>query len=461
METLLDLGADPNVIGARRSSPLHIACLASQSNTSLINKLFKLGAQIDFTDATGKTALHYAAVFCPDALPILPMLSGDNASLYATDDEGWTVFHYACAGPRGFISQSVEQLKPRFRDAFFPFDFICRLETEETLSVLEFALDTNDKVWGIKNLVWRDRDTGMNPVHISCKNRLDKPLQLICQNPRDMNIYAIQTSDWKTPLILAASANSVVKIRLLLQGMNLAIGFRSEVIKRGKSRQYYLDEDNPGPAENNYSHIDNESDDNEQQQQQLLSKQHLSSNDSAKQDNGTSKISPNKKMVSDRPLSARERSIILNSQTQYGWTALHYAASYGNSEMVRLLIAERNIDLIPPQTRAAPSPLELAKASGNPLCVTILKEALIAKEQRKLKKTRSKTAKMPRMDWCHEEIWKSKSKLKPLLLGIRGVVILVCVAFLYQNFRSTLETKFLERNADNVIESAKFKATHS
>ncbi len=50
-------------------------------------------------------------------------------------------------------------------------------------------------------------------------------------------------------------------------------------------------------------------------------------------------------------LSARARSIVLNSRDRRGWTALHHAANHGNSEIVHLLVNQRNIDVTPPVRR--------------------------------------------------------------------------------------------------------------
>ncbi|MCJ1472235.1 hypothetical protein MMC13_000882 [Lambiella insularis] len=417
MDLLLNLGADPNVITARGASPLHIACLAGRLCAPLIKKLLNLGASVEFQDATGKTVLHYAAVFCPDALPIL---LGNDPSLYIEDDEGWNAFQYACAGPKGFLSSSLEHLRPENHHTHYFLDLVCGLDIEESLPMLVSILDTERSFEN--NLAQRDFYTGMNAVHTSARNEFTGLLRVICQSPRKMSIYAVQTSDRKTPLILAAAKKLTGNVRLLLQGISIAIGAGDEVVKHGKSRQYYIDRDNSGPTENDYSHVASE---NGYIEEPLSSETPSTDSDGGisvilnNEDEGNqlSSSAPEKRKF--RPLSTRERSIILNTRTQYGWTALHYAASHGNSEMVELLVAERNIDLAPPQTRAAPSPLDLARASGNPLCVAALKDALAARERRErdaMKETESRIGN-----------WKSR-----LVLAIRGLVVFACMVYLYR-----------------------------
>jgi len=456
---LLDVGANPNIVNRQGVTPLHIACSAEQkSQIPLINKLLSCGANVNLKDTDGKTALHYAAVFCPDALPSLLKAGPD---LYERDalGRGWKPMEYACAGPRGFKADSISRLRGEdWLHWESPLRLTCALESDDGLSLIESIIDTENLEQRDHNermLTDRDFDTIENAIHISCKNKSDGPLRLVCKKPRHWYTYAVQTKDYKTPFVLAAESNSTEKVRLIIQGIRIAIG-------DGPDGEYYLGLNNPGPKEHHYSYItdenihaankvdekegnekegngegaggeeaggeeadDKNADKTVQKTSTAWHPKHF--NWSYDDQTGTTHIKINR----DHPspfLSPCERSLLFNSRTLYGWTALHYAADHGNADMVRLLVAEPNIDLTPPVVRCAPAPLDLAKARGDPLCVAVLREAIAARKEKSAqadsKRSGAENAENGKPRW---PTWTGK-----LLLGMRVGVVCACVAYLWQ-----------------------------
>lgn len=386
---LLDAGAYPNVVSHQGLTPLHVACTAKPSQVTLVKRLIQHGADVNIKCPDGKTALHYAAMCSPETLPIL---LDAGAHCPERDDDprscGWNAMQYACAGPNGFVAQSVEHLQSHHWEDSDVVRFVCAIQAEESIPLITRMVDSN---WP---LGIQDGFTGETPVHIGCKNRSDGPLQLICRKPRPWYVYAIQTLKNETPLILAAKNNSAVKIDLLLRGVRI-----SEKVDLDKV--YHGGPENRAFTKHACSFID----DGGEPVQEPAS---LTS----------SPTMPNK-------LSLRERSFILNAQDPWGWTALHHAADHGNEAMLRLLVAEPNIDLEPPVKRAAPTPMALAKATGNTLAVTMLTEAKASRAGQRKKREEDK------MMQSKVKSPNRQDATKRLVLALKIAVVSICVAWLW------------------------------
>ena len=387
---LLNAGANPNVVSCQGLTPLHVACTAKPSQVTLVKRLVQLGADVNIVCPDGKTAIHYAAMFSPETLPIL---LDARADCRKRDDDprfcGWNAMQYACAGPDGFVAQSVEHLQSHHWEDSDIVRFVCAIQAEESIPLITRMVDSN---WPLGT---QDGFTGESPVHISCKNRSDGPMQLICRKPRPWYVYAIQTLKNETPLVLAAKNNSAVKIDLLLRGVRISEKFDLDKVYHG------------GPENCAFTnHPCSFIDDGGEQDQESAS---LTS----------SPTTPNK-------LSPRERSFILNAQDPWGWTALHHAADHGNEAILRLLVAEPNIDLEPPVTRAAPTPMALAKATGNTLAVTVLAEAIASRAKRRKKLEEDKVMLLKVKSTNRHDA------KKRLVLGLKIAVVSICVAWLWK-----------------------------
>lgn len=382
---LLDAGANPNVVSCQGLTPLHVACTAKPSQVTLVKRLVQLGADVNIVCPDGKTALHYAAMFSPETLPIL---LDARADCFQRDDDprfcGWKAMQYACAGPDGFVAQSVKHLQSHHWEDSDIVRFVCAIQAEQSIPLITRMVDSN---WPLGT---QDGFTGESPVHISCKNRSDGPIQLICRKPRPWYVYAIQTLKNETPLILAAKNNSAVKIDLLLRGVRISETFDLDKV-------YYGGPENCAFTKHACSFID----------------------DGGEQVQEPAPTTPNK-------LSLRERSFILNAQDPWGWTALHHAADHGNEAILRLLVAEPNIDLEPPVTRAAPTPMALAKATGNTLAVTVLAEAKASRAKRRKKCEEDKMMQLKVKSPNRQDA------KKRLVLALKIAVVSICVAWLWK-----------------------------
>jgi ankyrin repeat protein len=94
VQTLLDEGADPNVVGTGNVTPLIWACANRQAGLQLV--LLDKGADVNARDDLGRTALMYA-VWAPDAMDLL---INAGADVEAVDNNGVSVLaHAVLAGP--------------------------------------------------------------------------------------------------------------------------------------------------------------------------------------------------------------------------------------------------------------------------------------------------------------------------------------------------------------------------
>lgn len=103
---LLRFGSPVNEAGAKRATPLHIACCCS--DVEVVKILLQRGADPGLRDQEGHTPLHLAAAWSTEeVVMVLLSLPGTQSLVNATDTNGWTPLHLACN-----VSPSADQIKP-------------------------------------------------------------------------------------------------------------------------------------------------------------------------------------------------------------------------------------------------------------------------------------------------------------------------------------------------------------
>lgn len=102
---LIEAGADPQVVGSRRTTPLHW-CVR---DIDLLTLFLDRGSNVNARTDTGLTPLHYAVQH--EQAKALPTLIARGADVNAKDDEGSTALHLLASRPGAAdVKQSVQLL---------------------------------------------------------------------------------------------------------------------------------------------------------------------------------------------------------------------------------------------------------------------------------------------------------------------------------------------------------------
>ncbi|CAB0030574.1 unnamed protein product [Trichogramma brassicae] len=159
-ESLLRNGADPNVAGAKGSTPLHIVCKSDYGGRDFARAFFELLAdtdqwvEIDAVDNLGNAPLHLALT--RERENAVEFLLRHTANPNLANAEGLTPLHIVCQG-------SLDE--DRFLDQFF------KIAEEENETVI---VDPRDK-------------TGNTPLHLALRDGKKKKAETLLRRGADPN----------------------------------------------------------------------------------------------------------------------------------------------------------------------------------------------------------------------------------------------------------------------------------
>jgi ankyrin repeat protein len=96
VQILVELKADINAPNRSRQTPLHVACLAGETNCAkVVRFLLDHGADASLRTADGATPLYCASV--TGRQEMARMLLEHGVDIEATNDQGWTPLQIASA----------------------------------------------------------------------------------------------------------------------------------------------------------------------------------------------------------------------------------------------------------------------------------------------------------------------------------------------------------------------------
>ncbi|KAK3542269.1 hypothetical protein QTP86_021992 [Hemibagrus guttatus] len=205
-EILLDMGMDPNIIGAKEQMPLHLSAIHNQP--ALMALLLQNGAQINAVTQEGFTALHLASQ-SGHKEAVAQLLEG-KADVHAQDRQARTALHWAAAqGDVGivklllFAGSNADAVE---KDRKTPLHLAAIAGHAQTVSTL---LTAKAKVAA------KDMD-GCTALHYAAKNGHIRAATALLTFSQNKNVN--ERNIWRrTPLHLAAEYGKERVIGLLLE----------------------------------------------------------------------------------------------------------------------------------------------------------------------------------------------------------------------------------------------------
>jgi ankyrin repeat protein len=372
LDVLLDLGANPNVRGSDGITAAHLCC--SRDGYSMhehedapmvegaIRKLVALGADINATDHFRRTPLHYAVVHAPSVVDTLIALGAD---VYATDSYQRSALVYACSSNTYHIripsaQLLLSRLDENFIGTYIDWDPVVAAifrdnsywsnkdEVDAYISLVKEIIERAESYK--RNTLCKMDSHGNTPIHRACTAYNLSLLRAACQGKRIWQVFCIQNQSGRTPLILSALSGSQC-LEAVLQGIMHSIHSDRTYVNFKMPENFF-------PSHRQYSQVPNDP--------RL---------DILYTELGAT-ISLDKKEGETIP-TREARAQCLNMCDAYGWTAIHYAAQFGDTESLRLLLEQPGLDIGPAKrTGEVPTPMELALGSDNADCVRLLRDAI-------------------------------------------------------------------------------------
>jgi ankyrin repeat protein len=423
VSNLVNLGANPLMKMPGGATLLHIHCgynrggikpHEEQRARDMICQLVSLGADPNAQDDFGRTPLHYAAVYKPAAVAPLLECQADAA---LPDRFCRSPYEYAIANHRQFNPTSAElMLRYGFGRGHLIFERLLRRACtgngwqDDNDNGSSLAADQRRAAdWivrvGMKTDWWFlggiDPLSGDTDLHAACKSRSLIPLRAICKASVDWQAFSMQDRNGRTPLMLAVLRwDADERVALVLGGIAASVARPdAELVRHDQAstecvvgiRRRYTCQDLDGT----YIVVDEPAMCYRLRESAVC--RHLGSEwspfeipigkSSAFLQDGSRHEGPDKPLSEadetaviegNRDIPADARAQCLNMRDVAGWTALHYAVSRRNTEVVRLLLGEEGliVDESKESTYGAPLPLELAEGNRDSECRRLVSEAI-------------------------------------------------------------------------------------
>jgi ankyrin repeat protein len=377
---LLDLGADPNVRGSNDITAAHLCCTRDGYSVrehehapkvdESIRKLVALGADINATDSLRRTPLHYAVVHAPSVVNTLIELGAD---LYATDSQQRSALLYACNNNTYSTRISSAQLLLSHlyyshKGGYIDWDPIVSamfqdntyLRKDEGSSHIDLAKEIIKRAEGYnRNGLYKLRKDGNAPIHKACTLYDTSLLRAVCDSKPIWQVFCMQNQLGRTPLILSILIRRQ-HVGIVLQGIRNSVHSNRAYVKSDSPRHFL-------PSCRQYSQITHDP--------------RLDAYDAELE----ASIFLDTRQGETLP-TRDARAQCLNMRDAYGWTAMHYAAEFGDAKSVKLLLDQPGLDIGQAKSVGeVPTPMELALKSENADCVRLLRDAL--RERKSWKKS--------------------------------------------------------------------------
>ncbi|KAJ9634548.1 hypothetical protein H2199_009005 [Coniosporium tulheliwenetii] len=346
VSALLVLGGNPNVRGSNGVTPLHLSCCRDAPGVEeMIRRLVFLGADVNARDDLGRTPLHYAAVHATSIVETLLKLGAD-ISVYDNDRRDALV--YACGNKYSFRPESVAALLAHICNSdieWKPVLFAACRNLGPDPSRWEKGNIRVDLLGQIitkaqhseKEILCKYDNSGDTAVHVACKQSSQGPIQAICKGKRIWQVFRMQDRLGRTPLILAALSYYTEKVQVVLRGIRSSVDDNSIDSVRTTSHGSFPSEgEEYMPERLQYTQCPHDP---------RLNVLYAELQAAALPDDSEDEHPSSSAVCTrERPAPREARAQCLNMRDAYGWTALHYAASSGRRETVRLLLAEPGLD---------------------------------------------------------------------------------------------------------------------
>lgn len=205
MQSLLDLGEDPNALDSDGCLPLHVAARWEKAETCSF--LLDHTTNVNLITKSSTTILHWAAMWGLNK--IIERLVQKGADCNIGDKYGYTSLHYACSRPNfestvRLLLQSGARVDAASKDLETP---MIQAAWFNNTKIVEILLEHNADV----NV---GTATGLTPLHYASWRGYKSLVELLLSN--GANIEA-RTKALATPLHRAAAAGETSTVELLLQ----------------------------------------------------------------------------------------------------------------------------------------------------------------------------------------------------------------------------------------------------
>jgi ankyrin repeat protein len=234
------------------------------------------------------------------------------------------------------------------------------LRKNEDSSYIDLAKEIIKKTEGYnRNGLCKLGKDGNAPIHMACTLYDTSLLRAVCDSKLIWQVFCMQNQLGRTPLILSILTRRQ-HVEIVLQGIKNSVHSNRSYIKSDSPRHFL-------PSRRQYSQVGHDP---------RLDAYDTELEASSFLDTRQGETLPTRDA----------RAQCLNMRDAYGWTAMHYAAQFGNAKSVKLLLDQPGLDIGQAKSVGeVPTPMELALKSENADCVRLLRDAL--RERKSWKKS--------------------------------------------------------------------------
>ncbi|KAF0690547.1 Aste57867_18063 [Aphanomyces stellatus] len=204
--TLVNQGADPNVVDEDGATALHAAAL--KGNSDLVAALLKQGVKEDLAMKDGRTALHVACER-DDLKCVQVILSAKNCNLNLVNKEGMTALYHAVLHGHSAIATAVVE------SGADPYHMTAHGDTSMHLACVKGDMKVVMAILSVRagNLNTNNKD-GLTPLHCAISEGHSAIALALLEKGANADI---PTKNGETPLILASRKGDFVVVTALLK----------------------------------------------------------------------------------------------------------------------------------------------------------------------------------------------------------------------------------------------------